>query len=101
MFLKRPDPPISDTRVVGYVNVRTREIVCLKHGTRDIESPRSPWAAVRLSGQEHARYASTTPVICHECGIWMNDEATSYVIVCSHDGYWKRQLWRVRGRGDV
>ena len=101
MVLKRADRAGQDTRVVGYVNVRTQEIVCLEHGTRDMETPRSPWAAVRLCGQDHARYASTTPVICQECGVWMNDEATGYVIVFSQDGYWKRGLWRARGYGDA
>ncbi|MGI9097878.1 MAG: hypothetical protein ACR2H2_05190 [Solirubrobacteraceae bacterium] len=90
--LKRADPATLHTQVVGYIDHRTGQILCRDHGERDIYSPRSPWAAVRLGDGIQARYESTAPVICHECGAWLNDESTGYAIVSPHDGYWKRRL---------
>jgi hypothetical protein len=97
--LKRTDPAsLHHAQIVGYVNHHTGVILCFDHGERDIESPRSPWCAVRLADDGlQARYTSTVPVICHECGAWLNDESTGYAIVSTHDGYWKRRLRHSRG----
>jgi len=99
MAPKHAHPARADTQVVGYVNRRTGQVVCPEHGQHDIESPRSPWAAVRLVDQVHARYEATAPVICHECGAWLNNDSTCYAIV-SYDDYWKRWLRGARGHRD-
>jgi hypothetical protein len=98
--LKHAAPTRPHTRLVGYVNRRTEEICCLEHGRHDIESPRSPWAPLRLTNRPEARYESTTPLICHECGTWLNDGSTGYAVTSPHDGYWKRRLRRARGHRD-
>lgn len=90
--LKRVDPALANTPVVGYVNRRTGKVVCPKHGEHDIESPRSPWAAVRVVDRPHARYEAAVPVICQECGAWLNNESTCYANVSAQDDYWKRWL---------
>ncbi len=94
--LKHADSTSPNGQFVGYLNRRSGEILCLDHGQRDITSSRSPWLPLRLIDQIEARYESTTPVICHQCGTWLNDASTGYAIACLHDGYWKRQLWRTR-----
>jgi hypothetical protein len=85
-------------QLAGYFNRRTEQILCLKDGQQDIESPRRPWAALRLVGRLQARYASTSAVICHECGASLNDASTGYTILSSNTNYWKRG--HVPGRGD-
>jgi hypothetical protein len=98
--LEHADPSGRTTQVVGYLNGRSGEIVCLKHGEYDVDSPRSPWIALRPADRLQARYASTAPVICHRCGAWLNDESTGYAIAPPHHDYWKRRLLRARGRRD-
>jgi len=95
--LKHTDQFGLDTRIVGFIHRHTGEVLCPEHGEHDIDSPRSPWAAVRLVDQVHARYEATAPVICHACGAWLNNESTSYAIVSPHDDYWKRWLRSPRG----
>jgi hypothetical protein len=90
--LRRIHAVDPDARVVGYVNRRTGEVVCPEHGRHDVESPRSPWAAVCLVDRVHARYEATAPVICHECGAWLNNESTSYANVSPQADYWRRWL---------
>jgi len=92
------DPTESTTRIVGYANERTGEIYCPAHGGYDIESPRSPWVALRPAGRLQPHDVSTAPVICHECGAWLNDESTGYAIAPPHRDYWRRRLLRARGR---
>jgi len=95
--LKRTDPARSATQVVGYVNRRTGEVVCPEHREHDIDSPRSPWTAVALVDRVQARYEATAPLICNECGAWLNNESTCYANVSPYDDYWKR--WLRSGRG--
>lgn len=97
---KHADPTRLSAQVVGYVNRHTDQIVCLEHGEHDIHSPRSPWAALRPAGQLQSRYESTAPVICHQCGAWLNDASTGYAIAPPHHDYWKRRLRRARGQRD-
>jgi hypothetical protein len=96
-ILKRADPGKLDSQVVAYVSRRTGQFVCREHGEHDIESPHSEWAAVRLVDRCQASFEATTPVICHECCAWLNDESTGYAIAWSQDGYWKRRLRAARG----
>jgi hypothetical protein len=91
-LLKHADSTRLTTRIVGYFDHRSGQFICLRHGARDIESPRSPWAAVQLLERLQSRDASTTAVICDECGAWLNDESTGYAIVAPHHDYWRRQL---------
>jgi hypothetical protein len=86
------------TQVIGYVNERTGDIECLKHGGHDVDSPWSPWTALRPADRLQERYASTAPVICHRCGAWLNDESTGYAIAAPQHDYWKRRLLRACGR---
>lgn len=97
--VKQPDSTKLNTQLVGYVNRRTGQIVCLQHRP-EIQSPRDSWAPLHLNGPIQARDPSTTPVICGECGSWLNDEATGYAITSPPDGYWKRCLRRARAHRD-
>lgn len=97
--LRSTAPTTPATQIVGYANRRTGEIFCLEHGHQHIDSPRSPWAAVRLADNGQAGYASPVPVICQECGAWLNDESTGYAMV-SLDDNWRRRLRRARGHLD-
>ena len=90
--------PTKATRVLGYVNQRTGDIVCPEHGTYDIQSPRSPWVALRPAGHVQPHASSTAPVICRECGAWLNDESTGYAIAAPHHDYWRRRLLRAGSR---
>jgi hypothetical protein len=90
--LKHDDQTRLNTQHVGYINRRTGHILCLNHGGCDTESPRSPWAALRLLNPLQTAYASTTPVICHDCGAWLNDGSTGYAIPFSHDNRWRRRV---------
>ena len=99
--LKHAEPMWLNTQLVGYVNRHTEQSFCLEHGQHDIDSPRSPWAPLCLTNRPQARYESTTPVICHECGAWLNDGSTGYAVVSPHDSYWKRRLRRGRGHRDA
>ena len=83
-----------NSEIVGYVNRRTGQLVCLNHGERDVDSLLSPWAALRLVACER----SSAPVICHECGAWINDESTRYAAVTTHRGDWRRRFVSRRGR---
>ena len=94
--LKRADQTTPHTPLLGYANRRTGQLICLEHGERDIESPHSPWVGVRLHDRVRTRDASTTAVICHECGAWLNDDSTGYAIVTTDDDRWKRRLRRSR-----
>jgi hypothetical protein len=98
--LDHVDPSGPTAQVVGYLNGRTGDIECLIHGEHDVDSPRSPWIALRPADPLQARYASTAPVICHRCGAWLNDESTGYAIAAPHHDYWKRRLRRGRSRRD-
>jgi hypothetical protein len=90
--LKHADQARPNTQIVGYVNRRSGHILCLDHGERDIESPRSPWETLRLVSPLQVRCVSPTPVICHECGAWLNDASTGYAIPSPHDNPWRRFL---------
>ncbi|MGH2941480.1 MAG: hypothetical protein ACRDLN_01705 [Solirubrobacteraceae bacterium] len=83
-------------QVVGYVNRRTDEVICRRHGTQEVTSPRTPWVALRVVEGPLSRYESTAPVICHRCGAWLNDESTGYAIASLPDGVWKRRLRLIR-----
>jgi len=91
--LSRIHPKKSDRRVVGYIDRRTGEILCVNHGARDIESRGSPWAAIRVVDSREAGHASTVAVICRECGNWLNDESTGYAIVAPQDDYGPPSPW--------
>jgi hypothetical protein len=82
--------------VVGYLNCRTGDIVCLDHGPRDIDSTRSPWAPLRPVGTTQSHGGFTAPVICHKCGGWINDESMGYAIAPPRHDYWLRQVRRFR-----
>ena len=96
--LEHADRSESTAPVVGYLNGRTGDIECLRHGEHDVDSPRSPWIALRPADPLQARYASTAPIICHRCGAWLNDESTGYAIAAPHHEYWKRRLRRALSR---
>jgi hypothetical protein len=95
--LKPAEPTRLNTRLVGYVNRRTDQVSCLEHGQHDIDSLRSPWAPLSLTTRLQAGYESTTPMVCYECGAWLNDGSTGYAVASPCDGYWKRRLRRARG----
>jgi hypothetical protein len=92
-MLNRTNPKRADMPVVGYVDRRTGQIVCTRHGVRDIESRHSPWAAIHVIDPHKAGYVSTTTVICHQCGVWLNGESTGYAIVSPQDDYGPPSLW--------
>jgi hypothetical protein len=98
--LKPAAPTRLNTRLVGYVNRRTEQVSCVEHGQHDIDSPRSPWAPLCLTNRAQAGYESITPMVCHECGAWLNDGSTGYAVASPHDGYWRRRLRRIRGHRD-
>jgi hypothetical protein len=98
--LKRADEATLHRQLLGYANRRTGQLICLEHGQRDIDSPHSPWVGVRLHDRVQTRDPSTTAVICHECGVWLNDESTGYAIVATDHDHWKRRLRRSRGHRD-
>jgi hypothetical protein len=75
-------------------------VVCPEHAAQDITSPRNPWVAVELTDRFPVRYEATAPLICHECGAWLNNESTCYANVSSYDAYWKRWLRSGRGHRD-
>jgi hypothetical protein len=97
MSVKRAERPTPHKQLLGYANRGTGQLICLEHGERDIDSPQSPWVGVRLHDRVRARDASTTAVICHACGTWLNDESTGYAIVATDPERWKRRLRRSRG----
>ncbi len=95
--LKSTDPPRIDTQIIGYANRRSGEVLCLRHGKHDSRSTRGQWVAVRLAYDPNAGYASIAPVICRQCGAWLNDESTGYAIVSPDNEHWRRCLRRARG----
>jgi len=98
--LKRADQATHHPQLLGYANRRTGELICLEHGERDIDSPGSPWVGVRPRDRVRRRDASTTAVICHACGAWLNGESTGYAFVATDRDRWKRRLPRHRGHRD-
>jgi hypothetical protein len=101
-LLNRTQPKRADMQLVGYIDRRTGQVVCTRHGVRDIESRQSPWAAIRVVDPHKTGYVSTTTVVCHHCGVWLNGESTGYAIVSPQDHYETTSLWpRPRTRPSV
>ena len=91
-ILDRTRHNTSGMRVIGYVDRRTNRFICTAHRVPDLESRHSTWTAVYLLDPLQVGYVSTVPVICHECGTWINDESTGYAVVTIHGSHGRRRL---------
>lgn len=89
----------ADMQVVGYIDRHTGQILCVRHGVRDVESRRSSWVALRVVHRPHVGYA-TSAVTCDKCGIWLNGESTGYAILSAQEGHGRLRLWHTLGHRD-